>query len=166
MRKLIAVACTAALVLIIGTPADGTPATRMAFEGFIHFCVGNPPHELKVTPGGTVRLKATNQNLWAVNNPLIDGIETNVTSVNLNPSGGNVYLDVTLEPFAVDGTWEITQTIQVQKDGTAIGHGVGHGTGDILGMTIKYTAGPTLIVPNPCSDFPSAVISGVIILPN
>ena len=109
---------------------------------------------------------ATNTNVWATNNPFVDGPETNeVVSLNVNrQGGGNVTLHATLEPLAFDGTWEITLNLTIEADGV-FGHGVGHGTGELRGMTIKFNAEPEVLVPNPCSDLPSGVVNGVIISP-
>ena len=95
----------------------------------------------------------------------IYGLETNVVSANFTPQGGNVHLDATLDPYAFDGTWEITLTLKISENGL-FGHGVGHGTGELHGMLIKFnTAPPEGPVDNPCADDDSAVLSGVIISP-
>lgn len=135
------------------------------FAGFIHFCSGGPPDKFFVTPNGeTVHVRgASNQNVWETGNPLIDGAETNQANININPSGGNVQLDVTVYPDGVLGTWEISQTLHPDDTGTLVGKGVGHGTGELHGMTIKFTAGAIVLTgANPCGPFPSAPISGEI----
>lgn len=153
--------------LLLSPLAFGNGKTTEEFTGFIHFCGGGPPDKVIVTPGGkTVHIRgATNFNEWVTGNDLIDGAETNVVSANFNQNGGNVHLDVTLVPDAFDGTWEITQTIKIAKDGSVSGHGVGHGTGELHGLIIKFTAGEEVVVANPCSGLPSGVVEGVIILP-
>jgi hypothetical protein len=135
MRKLIAVASAAALVLVIAAPVGGTPATRSPFDGFIHFC-SSGPEDVRVTPGGTVRIRGSNTNQWATGNPYINGIESNVVLVNFSPVSGIVRLNVTLVPDAFPGSsWEIVQTIHFRPDGSVPSQGVGHGTGALNGMS-------------------------------
>jgi len=171
MRKFIAVASAAVLVLVIGASAAGAPATRTLFEGFIHFCGGGPDEVFFVTPGGTVHFKGgMNFNYWETGNTFIDGPESNISHGNFNPTSGVVNLDVTLEPYAHSGTWEISQILNFRGNGSFSGHGVGHGTGDLHGMTIKFTTeDPVFFDPadKPCfTDIPvSAPVSGVIISP-
>jgi hypothetical protein len=171
MKKLIAVASAAVLLIFIAASAVGTPATRTPFEGFIHFCGGGPDEVFFVTPGGTEHFRGgINFNHWFTGNTFIDGPENNTSNGNFNPTSGAVNLDVTLEPYAHSGTWEIRQTLNFRGNGSFSGHGVGHGTGDLHGMTIKFTAAPPVPfnpADKPCfTDIPvSAPVSGVIISP-
>ena len=71
-------------------------------------------------------------------------------------------LDVTLAPFAFDGTWEIRQINQLRQNGLFVSKGVGHGTGELRGMTINFTTGQFVFGLNPCSPFPSAEVQGVL----
>jgi hypothetical protein len=165
MKRLIAVASAAVLVLVIAAPVGGSPATRIEFEGFVHFCASGPA-DVRVTPWGQTRhvRGASNLNLWATGNPLIDGIEINTVSANFTPTSGVIRLFRTLEPDAYPGsTWEIVQTNHFNPDGSLSAHGVGHGTGALTGMTMKITAQGRVPGPNPCSDSDSGRISGVII---
>ena len=144
------------------------PATRTEFEGFINFCASTPPTEITVTPGGILRIDgATNENRWVTGNRLIDGVEHNVVAgrINLSTGSGSAELKVSLKPDAVDGTWEIRQVLTISGGAPAGGHGVGHGTGDLHGMTIKFTAEPASgqSVCNP--DFGRARVHGVVISP-
>ncbi len=135
MRKLIAVASAAVLVLVIAAPVGGSPASRIYFEGLLHSCSEGPPDSINVTPGGTVHIKGfTNTNQWATGNALIDGVENNVVFVSVNFKTTVVRLDITLAPDAYPGsTWEIMQAAQFRPDGSLVADGVGHGTGDLRG---------------------------------
>jgi putative heme degradation protein len=167
MRKSPACALVAASVLAALAPTDAPSATRVEFEGFIHSCGGTDPEVVRLTPGGTLHLRrATNANEWVTNNPALDGPETNeVISLNVNPKGhGNVTLHSTLRPAAFDGTWDITVKVTITENGL-VAHGVGHGTGELRGMTVKFTLAPALAVPNPCSEEGSLPVSGVVISP-
>ena len=140
-----------AAVIAAGSVAAVTPATRIEFDGLVHFCDSGPDGNL---------------NQWVTGNPLIDGFETNTASVNVSPTGVVIHLDRTLEPAAYFGsTWEIVQTNHFNPNGFLSSHGVGHGTGALKGMTMKITAAGRVSVENPCSDRNSGVISGVIIAP-
>ena len=167
MKKLIAVAFAVVFVLVTAAPAAVTPASHTEFEGFIHFCGGSPPDTVIETPGGkTLHIRGgSNFNEWVTGNPLIDGPETNSPNVNFNPTSGAVHLDATIYPDAAVGTWEIAQTLNFRGDGSFSSHGVGHGTGELHGMTIKFTTGDPVVTDNPCSDLPSAPLSGVIVSP-
>jgi len=167
MKKLITAASAAVLLLVFAASAVGTPATRTEFVGFIHFCGSGPDELFRVTPGGTVHIRGSNFNQWATTNPLIDGVENNIVLINFNPVGGNVHLDVTVEPDEYPGsTWEIRQSIHFRPDGSVSSKGVGHGTGALLGMTIKFTTGDFVTAGNPCAPSePSALLRGVIISP-
>jgi hypothetical protein len=162
-------ACLIGFVAIVaaGSVVAVTPVTRIAFEGFAHFCASGPA-DVRVTPGGqTLHLRdGENLNQWVTGNALIDGFETNTVIANFTPNGGVIRLFRTLEPDAYPGsTWEIVQTNHFNPNGSISAHGVGHGTGALKGMTIKVTAAGQVSVPNPCSDMNSGVISGVIITP-
>ena len=170
MRKLIAVASAAVLVLVIAAPVGGSPASRIYFEGLLHSCSEGPPDSINVTPGGTVHIKGfTNTNQWATGNALIDGVENNVVFVSVNFKTTVVRLDITLAPDAYPGsTWEIMQAAQFRPDGSLVADGVGHGTGALRGMTIKFTVHPDnpVFLDNPCAPgAPSFPLSGVIISP-
>jgi hypothetical protein len=168
MRKLIAIASAALLVFVIAAPVEGTPATRILFDGFLHSCSGGGPDTFRVTPGGTVHIKGlTNNNRWATGNPLIDGVESNVVFTSFNFKTQTIRLDITLVPDAYPGsTWEIMQAAQFRPDGSLQADGVGHGTGALRGMTIKFTVRPDDPVAgvNLCNpDLNSIPLSGVII---
>lgn len=143
-------------------------ATETNFAGFIDFCVEFVPSKLFITPGAIFHLVTTNQNRWVTGNPLIDGVEHNAVLANINLKNGNgaAHLDVSLQPDAVNGTWEIRQTLTF-RDGFPIGSsGVGHGTGDLQGMTIKFTTAPAVPVDNVCNpDLPGGPVTGVILSP-
>ena len=167
MRKSPACALVATAVFAALAPTDAPSATRVEFEGFIHSCGGTDPEVVRLTPGGTLHLRrATNANEWVTNNPALDGPETNeVISLNVNPKGhGNVTLHSTLRPLAFNGTWDITVKVTITEDGL-VAHGVGHGTGELHGMTVKFTVAPEVVVPNPCSEEGSLPVSGVVISP-
>ena len=120
-------------------------ATRTAFDGVINFCTSTPPQDVTVT-GHVLHLRgATNRNQWVTGNALIDGVENNVVdgSINLKTGSGIAHLVVTLKPDAVNGTWEIEQILTISGGVPGSSHGVGHGTGDLHGMTIEFTTGPS-----------------------
>lgn len=145
-----------------------TPATRTQFEGFVNFCESTAPDGIRITPGGTLHVNgARNRNLWVTGNPLIDGFEENVVDVHLNLDTGNgvVHLAVTLSPDAVDGTWEIRTQLTLRGGASIGGSGVGHGTGELQGMTIKFTIAPESGVSACNPDFGGAELRGVIISP-
>ena len=168
MKKLIAVASAAVLMLVIAVPVGGSPATRIYFDGLMDSCSGGPPASVKVTPSGTVHIKGlSNINQWATGNALIDGIESNVVMTSFNWKTQVIRLDITLVPDAFPGsTWEIMQAAQFRPDGSLVADGVGHGTGALRGMTIKFTVRPDDPVAgvNLCNpDLNSIPLSGVII---
>ena len=137
-------------------------ASSTEFNGFINFCQGDFTG-FRVTPGGTAHLAVANEHLWVTGNPLIDGIERNTGSGVINPHGIVVNLDLSLKPAAVSGTWEIRQQFRI-PDGTT--SGVGHGTGDLQGMTIKFTTDPIIDSPSSCNpDMQKAAVHGVILSP-
>ncbi len=143
-------------------------ATRTEFEGFINFCESFAPDGVKITPGGTLHVQgARNRNEWVTGNPLVDGSEENVVDVNINRTGnGHAHLAVTVRPDAVDGTWEIRQTVEVIGGVPGLGRGVGHGTGELHGMTIKFTAGATPVGQSVCNPAnPTVELRGIIISP-
>jgi hypothetical protein len=101
--------------------------------------------------------------LWVTGNGLIDGIEQNTGHGVIDPHGLVVNLDLSLKPDAVNGTWEIRQQFRV-PDGTTTG--VGHGTGDLQGLTIKFTTEPIIDSPSACNpDMPKAAVHGAVISP-
>ena len=170
MKQLIAVTSAAVLGLVIAAPVNGSPATRTYFEGYLHACSGGPPDTVKVTPGGTVHIAGlTNINQWSTGNVLIDGVENNVVFTSFNWKTQVIRLDITLAPDAYpDSTWEIMQAAQFRPDGSLVADGVGHGTGDLRGMTVKFTVEPDnpVFLDNPCAPGqPSFPLSGVIISP-
>jgi hypothetical protein len=117
---------------------------RTAFAGFVNFCESGDA-DVFVTPGGTLHVRGgSNRNLWTTGNPLIDGYEENAVMVNLNLHNGTgaAHLDVSLKPNAVNGTWEIRQTVDISGFTPQGSRGTGHGTGDLRGMTIQFTTAP------------------------
>ena len=140
------------------------PASSTEFDGFINFCHAGDPTGFRATPGGTVHFGVSNENRWVTGNPLIDGVEHNTGGANINPHGQVVVnLDNSLKPDAVNGTWEIRQQFRV-PDGVSTG--VGHGTGDLQGMTIKFTTDPISGRASVCNpDMLSARVYGVILSP-
>ncbi len=142
-----------------------TPAERTEFEGFINFCGESPPGGAWVTPGGVLHLReGGNFNQWVTGNPLVDGPEENVVDLNLNFKTGRgvVHLVVTVMPDAVAGTWEIQQSLKVPS---FLGHGVGYGTGELHGMTIKFTTEPASGISVCNSELGRAKVQGVILSP-
>ena len=149
-------------LVTLRSSAAVAPASRTEFDGFINFCQGDFTG-FRVTPGGTAHLDVANEHLWVTGNPLIDGIETNTGSGVIDPHGLVVNLDLSLKPTAVNGTWEIRQQFRI-PDGTT--SGVGHGTGDLRGMTIKFTTDPIIDSPSACNpDMQKAAVHGVILSP-
>ncbi len=140
------------------------PASSTEFDGFINFCVSDDPSRFMITPGGTLHFTASNENRWVTGNPLIDGVEHNTVAANINLKNGEgvVHLDLSLKPDAVNGTWEIKQQLSLPE---RVSGGVGYGTGDLQGMTIKFTTSPAAgtSVCNP--DMPKAPVHGVILSP-
>lgn len=142
----------------------GAAASSTAFDGFINFCQPGDLAGFRVTPGGTVHFGVSNENRWVTGNPLIDGIEHNTGSAIINPQGQVVVnLDNSLKPDAVNGTWEIKQHFRI---GDGVSTGVGHGTGDLQGMTIKFTTDPFFVPTSVCNpDQLKAGVHGVILSP-
>jgi hypothetical protein len=142
--------------------AAGAPSTE--FDGFVNFCVSDDPTRFKITPGETLHFRASNENRWVTGNPLIDGVEHNTVAANIDLKNGQgvVHLDLSLKPDAVNGTWEIKQQLSLPE---RVSSGVGHGTGELQGMTIKFTTEPGggTSVCNP--DMPRGAVHGVILSP-
>ena len=141
-----------------------TAAAGTEFNGFINFCHPDPLSGFRVTPGGAVHFGVSNENRWVTGNPLIDGIEHNTGAANINPDGqGVVNLHLSLKPDAVNGTWEIKQHVTLPE---FVSTGVGHGTGDLQGMTIKFTTDPGFVPGSVCNpDQAKAGVHGVILSP-
>ena len=116
-------------------------AARTEFEGFIHPCGGALTEE-RVTPGGVVHQLATNRNEWVTGVPLLDGVETNVVRIIVNSKTGRGIANVTstITPEGVEGAWKLKYQVKVIDGGPATARGVGHGTGELRGMTLKFTA--------------------------
>lgn len=169
MRQILA---TAALLCLLGACTDGrtsptgltdlaplgsaseAPATQTEFAGFINFCELASNDRAMLTRGGTLHLRLVgNRNQWATGNSLVDGFEQNAVLLNLNLKNGRgaAHLDVTLKPDAVDGTWEIRQTVRIVDFAPAGSTGVGHGTGELRGMTIKFTTLPAMAEASVCN---------------
>ena len=140
-------------------------AARIGFEGFIHPCGGELTEE-RVTPGGVVHQLASNRNVWDTGNSLLDGVETNVVRIIINSKtgGGVANVTSTITPEGVDGTWELKYQVKVVDGGPATARGVGHGTGELRGMTLKFTAGLAEPGQNTCNAAIPVVVpvSGVI----
>jgi hypothetical protein len=153
---------TAPQVPIRASAAIAT-ASSTEFEGFINFC---HQADLVFTTRSpeTLHFKVANVNKWTTGNPLIDGIEHNTGSAKINPQGQVVVsLQNSLKPDAVNGTWEMIQQLRI---GDAVSTGVGHGTGDLQGMTIKFTTNPEFISTSECNpDLAHAGVHGVILSP-
>ena len=122
-------------------PPLSAAAARTGFEGFIHPCGGVVTEE-RVTPGDVLHQLATNRNEWVTGNPLVDGVENNVVRININLKTGRGTANVrsTITPEGVEGTWELRYQVKVIGGGPATARGVGHGTGELRGMTLKFTA--------------------------
>jgi hypothetical protein len=146
-----------------GASVEAAAASSAEFDGFVNFCQGATTY-FRVTPGGTAHFGVSNENRWVTGNPLVDGIEHNTGAANVNPHGQVVVsLHNSLKPDAVNGTWEIVQQFRV-PDG--ISTGVGHGTGDLQGMTIKFTTDPEFVPGSVCNpDNFKAGVHGVILSP-
>jgi hypothetical protein len=139
-------------------------ASSTGFDGFINFCHNAGVIGFRATPGGTVHFGVANENRWVTGNPLIDGLEHNTGDANINPDGQVVVrLQNSLKPDAVNGTWEIVQQLRI---GDGVSTGVGHGTGDLQGMTIKFTTDPAFVPTSVCNpDDLKAGVHGVILSP-
>jgi hypothetical protein len=137
------------------------PSTE--FHGFINFCHQADLVFTTKSPE-TLHFQVANVNQWVTGNPLIDGIEHNTGSAKINPQGQVVVtLQNSLKPDAVNGTWEMIQQLRI---GDAVSTGVGHGTGDLQGMTIKFTTNPEFISTSECNpDLAHAGVHGVILSP-
>jgi hypothetical protein len=147
-----------------GVRASVTTATASSteFNGFINFCHASD-FSYFTAAGRTVHFGVSNENRWVAGNPLIDGTELNTGRAIIDPHGLVVNLDNSLKPDAVNGTWEIKQQFRI-PDGTT--SGVGHGTGDLQGMTLKFTTDPIAGAVSDCNpnDF-KAGVHGVILSP-
>jgi hypothetical protein len=155
----------------VQTPAPwaaAASATRTEFQGFIHPC-GGAPLEEHVTPGQVQHLLASNRNQWVTGNSLVDGVEDNVARININLKTGTGGANVrsTITPDDVEGTWELRYRVDVIGVAPATARGTGHGTGELQGMTIKFTAQLAEAGDNLCNPAIPVVIpvSGVIIAP-
>jgi hypothetical protein len=144
-------------------------ATQTQFSGLINFCANADLTTFRITPGATLHFKGDgNQTRWVTGNPLIDGFEQNAPHANINLKNGSgvVHLDVSLKPDAVNGTWEIRQQVKISEGAPAGSTGVGHGTGDLQGMTIKFTTEPPSGAVSVCNpEMPAAAVNGVILSP-
>lgn len=128
-------------------------ASRTELTGLLHPC-GGPPGEERTTRGGTLHIRdAGNRNQWVTGHPLVDGFEVNVTDlhINLKTGDGIAHANSTLTPAAVNGTWEIRYHVEVEDFFPGNAHGVGHGTGDLHGMTLKFSAPPPAVGANVCN---------------
>jgi hypothetical protein len=120
-----------------------------------------------ISRGGVYHFRnGENVNRWVTGNPLVDGVEHNVADMNLNLKNGTgtIHLDLSVKPDAVNGTWEIRQTVQFRDFNAVRTTGVGHGTGELQGLTLKFTAegaAPILAACGPEGGFGPA-IQGVI----
>ena len=142
---------------------------QTGFQGFICFGTSTGGYDW-TTNGGTWHFRnGQNQNRWVTGNPLIDGVETNVADMNLNLKNGTgtIHLDESVKPDAVNGTWEIRETVQFRGGALVSASGVGHGTGDLQGMTIKFTAQGAAPIPEACGPDGAfgPAIQGVITAP-
>jgi hypothetical protein len=142
---------------------EAEAASTTEFDGFDNNCSSADLTKFNATPGGTLHFRVSNENRWVTGNSLIDGVESNTGAANFNNTGqGVVRLDSSLKPDAVNGTWEIQTQLSLPD---FVGSGVGHGTGDLQGMTIKFTfdlaAGPSDCNP----DGPKGHVHGVILSP-
>jgi hypothetical protein len=138
-------------------------ASSTEFDGFDNNCSSADLTKFNATPGGTLHFRVSNENRWVTGNSLIDGVERNTGAANFDNAGqGVVHLYSSLKPDAVNGTWEIVTQLSLPD---FVGSGVGHGTGDLQGMTIKFTfdlaAGPSDCNP----DGPKGHVHGVILSP-
>lgn len=132
--------------------AAAAVTTRTEFQGFICFGTSAGGYEW-TTNGGVWHFRnGQNVNRWVTGNPLIDGVEHNVADMNLNLKNGTgtIHLDVSVKPDAVNGTWEIRQTVQFRGFEPVSTKGVGHGTGDLQGMTLKFIAQGAAPIPEAC----------------
>jgi hypothetical protein len=153
---------------VVTTSLAVQSASTTEFNGFVDFCASEPPTNFKITPGGTLHFLGANENRWVTGNPLIDGVEQNtvLANINLKQGTGDVHLDLSLKPDAVEGTWEIRQTVNIRDGAPAGSSGVGHGTGDLQGLTIKFTTEPGVAGDNICNaDMPVAPVHGEILSP-
>jgi hypothetical protein len=132
-------------------------ASSSEFNGFINFCHNAGLIGFSATPGGTVHFGVANENRWVTGNPLIDGLEHNTGDANVSRQGQVVVrLQNSLKPDAVNGTWEMVQQVRI---GDGVSTGVGHGTGDLQGMTMKFTTDPEFVPASVCN--PDDLKSGV-----
>lgn len=129
-----------------------TIAPRTEFQGFI--CLGTSAGGKEwINPGGVYHFRnGENVNRWVTGNPLIDGAENNVADMNLNLKNGTgtIHLDLSVKPDAVSGTWEIRQTVQFRDFEPISVSGVGHGTGELQGLTLKFTGEGPAPIPEAC----------------
>jgi hypothetical protein len=146
-------------------PSLSVAAARTEFGGFIHPCGGAVTDET-VTPGDVLHQLAANRNEWVTGEPLIDGVESNVVRININLKSGGGIANVrsTITPEGVEGTWELRYQVKVIGGGPATARGVGHGTGELRGMTLKFTAGLAEPGQNSCNaEIPIVIpVQGVI----
>jgi hypothetical protein len=153
-----------ALTLMVGSPLAMSAAspTVTPFEGVFYPCSETAPTREWVSGNVLHFRNAQNHNLWATGEPLLDGFADNVVDadINLKTGTGVAHPRESLQPDAVDGTWEITVTVDVDPTGLTA-RGVGRGTGELRGMTLEFTnPGIVELAPgaNPCSDIPVAVL--------
>src|SRR4051812_26878981 len=146
------------------TPSSAGARAAAQFQGVINFCESQDPSRFNITPGGTLHFAGGNRNQWATGNPLIDGTETNEVLVNLDLKNGDgaAHLDVTLQPDAVNGTWEMNQKVTLRGGVPVSSTGHGRGTGDLQGLTIDYATGLPSGTSVCSPDMGTAPLSGVI----
>lgn len=135
---------------------DATTApTREAFEGFLFFCESGFEAD-PILAGPTLHWReGRNVGEWYVDNPLIDGIEVNVSEGNVVPAGVVVHLAGTLRPTAFpDGSWDLTYRVDFPS-----AEGSAKGTGDLQGMSFQFEAFPAA----PPQQIPPGICGGNIL---
>jgi len=146
---------TSPMTTVSGRAASSvaTLVPRIEFQGFICFGVTTVQGNEWISHGGVYHFRnGENLNRWVTGNPLVDGVEHNVADENLNLKNGTgtIHLDLSVKPDAVDGTWEIRQTVQFRDFEVVDTRGVGHGTGELHGLTLKFTAEGAAPIPGAC----------------
>lgn len=130
------------------------------FEGHIVFCAPqDPPLNVEILPDGVEIVTFLNiGNIWVTGNPLVDGVEKNISVITFDPASEDVVIKQRgkVEVAAVDGKWKFRQFITISPTG-AIGKGIGIGKGDLRGKLMLFETGTAEFIENSPCEVPFGV---------
>jgi hypothetical protein len=177
MRRLIRLAAGIGLTLVLGavgslayadSPHRKQSLVRVSeFSGHIVFCAPmTDPIDIKMLPGGVQIVTFQNiGNIWLTGNPLVDGVEENISQVRFDPNSPTITAKIRgkVDVAALDGKWKFRQRLTVGPDGES-SFGVGLGFGDLRGSLLFFETGTGGPVENsPCGVPFGVPITGKII---